>query len=69
MKMRDGIYNITDRMVGVSSDEEGKTTEGLCRWRKGGGIREKRFSMSIMIGTFLWRHASCHKGGLYSRIF
>ena len=37
MKMRDGIYNITDRMVGVSSDEEGKTTEGLCRWRKGGG--------------------------------
>ena len=52
VKMRDGTYDITDRMVGVS-DEEGETTEGLCHWRKVGGIREKGFPMSVMIGTLL----------------
>ena len=31
-KMRDGTYNVTDRMVGV----EGETTERLYHWRKGG---------------------------------
>ena len=46
VKMRDGTYDITDRMVGVS-DEEGEATEGLCHWRKVGGIREKAFQCRL----------------------
>ena len=40
-KMRDVTYNITDRMADVSV-EKGEVMEGLCHWRKGGEVYEKR---------------------------